>query len=63
MPVSAAKKRANAKWNASKDNIMIRPRKDEGARIRKAAADAGKSVQAFILDVLRERIEGEENGE
>ena len=56
MPVSEAKKKANAKWNASKDNIMIRPSKEEGAKIRQAAADAGKSVQAFILEVLRERI-------
>ena len=35
---------------------MIRPSKDEGARIRQAAADAGMSVQAFILDTLRARI-------
>lgn len=56
MPVSEAKKKANAKWNASKDNIMIRPSKEEGAKIRQAAAEAGKSVQAFILEVLREHI-------
>ena len=35
---------------------MIRPSKDEGARIRQAAAEAGMSVQAFILDTLRARI-------
>lgn len=35
---------------------MIRPSKDEGARIRQAAADAGMSVQAYILDTLRARI-------
>lgn len=35
---------------------MIRPSKDEGTRIRQAAADAGMSVQAFILDTLRARI-------
>lgn len=38
------------------DNIMIRPSKAEGARIRAGAADAGMSVQAFILDTLRARI-------
>lgn len=38
------------------DNIMIRPSKEEGSRIRSAAAEAGKSVQAFILDILREHI-------
>ena len=36
------------------DNIMIRPTKEEGARIRAAAA--GLSVQRYILDVLREKI-------
>lgn len=56
MAVSEAHKRASAKYNSSKDNIMIRPSKEEGAVIRAAAAEAGKSVQAYILDVLRERI-------
>lgn len=58
-----AEKKAVREYQKRQDNIMIRPSKEEGARIRKAAADAGKSVQAFILGVLRERIEGEENGE
>lgn len=38
------------------DNIMIRPTKEEGARIRAAAAAAGLSVQRYILDMLREKI-------
>lgn len=44
--------------NTSKsiDNSMIRPTLEEGAKIRQAEKDAGKSVQAFILDVLREHI-------
>lgn len=58
-----AEKKAVREYQKRQDNIMIRPSKEEGARIRRAAANAGKSVQAFILDVLRERIEGEENGE
>ena len=33
---------------------MIRPTREEGAEIRQAAAAAGKSVQAYILDVLRD---------
>ena len=37
----------------SRDNIMIRPTKEEGARIRAAAAATGLSVQQYILDVLR----------
>lgn len=31
---------------------MIRPSKEEGARIRAAGAAEGKSVQRFILDIL-----------
>ncbi len=31
---------------------MLRPSKEDGARIRKAAADAGKSVQRYCLDIL-----------
>lgn len=56
MPVSDAKKRANARWNASKDNIMIRPDKEEGATIRNAAAVAGQSNQQYILQAVRERM-------
>lgn len=51
--MSNAQSRASTKYNKSRDNIMIRPTKEEGERIRSAAAAAGKSVQAFILDVLR----------
>lgn len=36
---------------------MIRPNKAEGARIRGAAAQAGQSVQAYILDTLRARMD------
>ena len=48
--------RANIAYNRRQDSITIRPKKDEGARIRQAAAVAGMSVQAFILDTLRARI-------
>lgn len=51
-----AEKKAVREYQKRQDNIMIRPSKEEGAKIRQAAADAGKSVQAFILDILREHI-------
>ena len=51
-----AQKRAVREYQRRQDNIMIRPSKEEGQKIRQAAADAGKSVQAYILDVLREHI-------
>ena len=54
MSVSESHKKASAKWNRSKDNIMIRPDKETGAAIRAAAADAGMSIQQFILAALAE---------
>lgn len=38
------------------DRLSINPTKEEGAEIRAAAAAAGKSVQAFILDAVREKM-------
>jgi uncharacterized protein (DUF1778 family) len=55
--VSDAHKKASKKWNESRDNIMIRPTKEEGQIIRQAAADAGKSVQAFILEAVKAYID------
>lgn len=56
MPCTEAQKRGNAAYNRRQDNIMIRPSKAEGAIIRAAAADAGQSVQGYILDTLRARL-------
>lgn len=49
------------KYNRSRDNIMLRPTKAEGAEIRQAAAAAGKSVQAYILDILRDARNQKDN--
>ncbi len=57
MAVSDAHKKASYKWNSSRDNIMIRPDKEEGQAIRQAAAEAGQSVQAWVLGCCREKIE------
>lgn len=62
MPVSEAKKKANARWNASKDNIMIRPDKEDGAAIRNAADKAGQSLQQYILQAAHERMERDAQG-
>ena len=51
-----SRRKAVAAYQKRQDNIMIRPSKEEGARIRAAAAAAGQSVQAFILTALREKI-------
>ena len=55
-----AEKRAVYNYQKSRDNIMVRPTKEEGQRIREAAAKAGQSVQAYILQAVRERMAGEE---
>jgi uncharacterized protein (DUF1778 family) len=48
-----AEKRAVKKYQEGRDAIMLRPSKEEGQEIRNAAARAGKSVQAYILDAVR----------
>lgn len=56
MAVSEAHKRASAKYNSSRDNIMIRPTTEEGEQIRQAAQQSGISVQNWILDACREKL-------
>lgn len=56
MAVTEAHKRASKKWNDSRDNIMLRPDKEEGQLIRQAAAAAGQSVQAWVLNCCRDYL-------
>lgn len=55
-----AQRKAVSAYQKRQDNIMIRPSKEEGARIRAAAERNGMSVQAFILDTLRTRLNNEQ---
>ena len=57
MATSEARIRANIKYNKSRDNIMIRPSKEIGQQIRQAAADAGQSVQQYILQAVSDRMQ------
>lgn len=57
MPMSKAHNRASAKWNANRDNIMIRPEIPEGTRIREEAAKAGMSIQNYVLNAVRRYME------
>ena len=41
------------------DRLSVNPLKEEGQRIRAAAAAADQSVQGYILDAVRERMERE----
>lgn len=59
MPSTEAQKRASTNFNRKQDSLMTRTSKAEGARIRAAAAQKGMSVQAYILDTLRARMDAD----
>lgn len=59
MAVSEAHKKASYKYNASRDSITIRPERSKGAAIRAAAEASGKSLQKYILEAVRARMEQE----
>ena len=54
-----AKRAGNARHQAKLDRIVIQPEKEGGAKIRQAAANAGQSVQGYILQAINERMERE----
>ena len=54
-----AKRAGNARHQAKLDRIVIQPEKEEGSIIRQAAADAVQSVQGYILQAIKERMERE----
>ena len=51
-----AEKAAVKRYQATRDNIMLRLPKEDGQQIRHAAAEAGQSVQAWVLSCCREYI-------
>ncbi len=56
----AAKLESNAKHQREKlDRIVIQPEKENGAEIRKAAQLSGQSLQGYILQAIRDRMEKE----
>lgn len=50
------------KYQEKRDSIMLRPSKEDGQTIRAAAAAAGKSVQGYVLEAVREKMERERAG-
>ena len=50
--MSEAQSRASTKWNSKQDCITIRPPKELGAKIRKAAQERGQSIQQYILAAI-----------
>lgn len=59
MALSEAKKAADKRHNAKLDQIMIRPYKEKGAEIRRAAKASGMSIQAYILEAVQMRMDRE----
>lgn len=57
MPVSEAKRKNNDKYNAKCDPIQIKPLKNVGREIRDAATAAGQSLQGYILQAIKERMD------
>ena len=62
MPVSEAKRRNNDIYNAKCDQILLRPIKPIGERIRSEAKAKDQSLQGYILDAVDFRIKTEQDG-
>ena len=56
MPISEKKKASNARYTEKCDYINMRPLKEQGQRIRAAAAASGQSLQGYILQAVEERM-------
>ena len=57
MPISDARKRANKKWNDANmkekyDRIQLVVPKGERERIKEFAKQQGKSLNAFVLELI-----------
>lgn len=50
-------KQAVRKYQQTRDQITLRPSKEDGAQIRQAAQDAGQSVTAYIMQAVREYMD------
>lgn len=51
---SEAQSKASIKFNRSRDSITIRPDKETGARIRRAAEERGITVTELILKAVNQ---------
>ena len=50
-------------YQQTRDAIMLRPDKAEGAAIREAAAKSGESLQQYVLNAVRTRMKKEQKKE
>ena len=61
MSLSEAKRASNRKSDMKYQQILLKPYKEDGQLIREFAAAAGQSVQGYILQAVRERMDREKN--
>lgn len=62
MPISEAKKKANAKWNkANLDRIQLVVKKGVREQIKQLAKDQGESLNAYIFEAVKKRAKEESN--
>lgn len=60
MPISPARRAANNRWDAANMSVLsVKLRKERADVIRDAAARAGQTVSAYILQAINERMERE----
>lgn len=57
-----AKRRGNARYLATKKTVTIRMNPEIHVEMQSAADDAGQSLQGYILQAVRERMEREKSG-
>lgn len=51
--------KAVKRYQAKRDAITLRPSIEDGLKLRSAAAFCGKSVQAFVMETMLEKIDTE----
>ena len=61
MALTEAKRASNRKSDMKYQQILLKPYKEDGQLIREFAAAAGQSVQGYILQAVRERMDREKN--
>ena len=59
MGISEKKKLTNNRYLAKCAQLNLKPPKEEAAAIRAAAAACGQSVQGYILQAVRARMQAE----
>lgn len=62
MAINPKKRITNDRYNAKCSQINIKPLKQEAEDIKASAAAAGQSLQGYILQAVRERMEREKRG-